>query len=559
MKSRFAPVKRPLLALTALAATLVATGFMPAQASGPVQVNNLSRPQRQSVIRVKPVLQDRTGLTKPQVGDEKDPTTNPNRTVGDVNPPPPVGNGAPCVPFTGECYRSLAANDPAINPSAADGHTHYHTGDKFLIVNETAGFALGDTIMIGSPNCNHAFLGPTCKAFKIGFGVIDEQPNGEIAHIVAGDAHPAHHGVGVLELAEGLTRTFCYAPAKTPAADLCAHIEGEQVVKLQTTFQGQQARVDIPHFDLLNCGDPFLVPPGAPTCNANDVAVSATFIPPQGSHNPSFPGRPLALNRDNPNGPFTALVPALCGPPNPPCGSGLFSFYIPKDIMEHATIGKGFDVNTTDTWYSIKVEARDVVSGAVVADGIHKYKLNPVAILNLRAENPTRPGDDEFFPTESVEIIGEVRDNSSSAALYRPAEDLVVDVVVTKPDGSDASFQTNSCVDTDPTPSDVCGGNIFRSQPNNHGNFLITFGGPSGLFLFGGTGSIFDDIINAVVDPGGTLMKLTCNGGAFFCAIDVAFGMLDTFDTGTYEVDASLRNTKPQVTASNTFTVVIIS
>jgi hypothetical protein len=169
-----------------------------------------------------------------------------------------------------------------------------------------------------------------------------------------------------------------------------------------------------------------------------------------------------------------------------------------------------------------------------------RFKLNPASIVDLKAENPRRPGVSTFFPTESVEITGAVRDNSSPAALYRPVEDVVVDVDVTKPDGSTSSYQVTSCVDTDPTPSDVCGGNIFRSQPNGHGKFLVTFGGPSGLF-------IDDDDLD----------DTTCNAGAFGCLGTVISGMLDTFDTGTYDVLATLRGYNPSVSASTTFDVAI--
>ena len=526
MKFRFASVKRPLLALTAFAAMIAVTGgVMPA---GAVAHNNLSFPGTSGKIRVHSVYQDRTGLTAQQRGDQNDASTNPNRTVGDVPALPTNIYTSPCIPAPSDCLRTLGINDPAVNPSAADGHAHYHTGDLSVIVNEVAGFKKGDTVMIGSPYCNFAFLGNTCKKFIPGFGIVNEQPGGQVATVVGGDVAPGDHGVGVLELGgAGLTNTVCPTPA--PLAP-CSALEGTQIYKLSTLYQGQQMRVDISHTDLLDC-DILLT-----TCSPNDVAVTADFLPPQGSHDTSFPRRPLALNRDNPNGPFSAVVDDLCGPT--PCGAGYFSFYIPKDITGTATIGSTFNVETTDTWYTVEVTARDVTDGHIVADGVVRFKLNPSSIVDLKAENPTRPGSSDFFPTESVEITGAVRDNSSAAALYRPVEDVVVDVDVTNPGGGTSSYQVTSCADTDPTSADVCGGNIFRSQPNGHGKFLVTYGGPNGLFVD--------------FDP----MTLTCNGG-IACPLDVLFGMLDTFDTGTYDVLATLRGYSPSVSASTTFDVSI--
>lgn len=527
MKFRFASVKRPLLALTALAAMIAVTGgVVPASA---VSHNNLSFPGTTGKIRVHSVFQDRTGVTVQQRGDQNDATTNPNRTVGDVPSNPSNIYTSPCTPAPTDCLRTLGVNDPAVNPSASDGHAHYHTGDTKIIVNEVAGFRKGDSVMIGSPYCNHAFLGMTCKKFVPGFGIVDEQPTGEVVQVTGGDVAIGDHGVGVLELSgAGLTNDVCPTPA--PLAP-CAHLEGTQIYKLSTLYSGQQMRVDIPHVDLLDC-DILLT-----TCSPNDVTVTADFIPPQGSHDPSFPRRPLALNRDIPNGPFAAEVPATCGPT--PCGAGYFSFYIPKEITGTATIGNTFNVNKTDTWYTVEVKAVDSTDGHIVADGVVRFKLTPATINDLKAENPTRPGASDFFPTESVEITGAVRDNSSAAALYRPVEDVIVDVDVTNPGGGTSSYQVTSCVDTDPTAGDVCGGNVFRSQPNQHGRFLVTYGGPNGLYL--------------AFNP----ETATCNGGLFGCVPQVIGGMMDTFDTGTYDVLATLRGYNPTVSASTTFDVAI--
>lgn len=517
MKSRFAYVKRPLLALMALAAMIVASGLTPAAAIGH---NNLSGPGTIGRIRVRPVMQERPGATAYQYGDVKDFATNPNRTVGDV----PAINGtpsnwtSPCRLVTSDCLRVAGNNDAAINASAADGHTHYHAGDNKILVNDTAGFRAGDTILVGSPYCNHAFLQLTCKRFVSGFGMVNEQPTGEVAYVVGGDISVDDSGPGVLELASGLT---------------AEHPEGTQIAKLPTMYQGQQAQVDISHADLLNCS---LAPPAG--CNANNVAVRAWFIPPQGSHDNSFPRRPLSLNRENPTM-TSAVLAASCA--TTACGTGNFSFFIPKEITGTGTVGKGFSVDTTDTWYTVIVEARDVVTNSLVADGISRFKLNPTAIVDLNAANPRTPNDHEFFPMESVEITGGLKDNSNFQALSkRPVEDVIVNVTVTKPDGSSGTYRVTSCVDNDGTfLTDACGGDIFGGQPNQHGRFQVTFGGPQGVNLLG-KGTTCNEETNIIVPCIGAL-----------------FTMLDTFDTGTYDVLASLATYAPPVTATTTFDVVI--
>ncbi len=523
MQSRFASVKRPILALAALATLIVATGLTPARA---VSHNNLSAPGTTGKIRVRPQFQDRTGATKLQAGDPKDASTNPNRTVGDVPKLPGDLNPSPCTPAPADCLRLAGNNDAAVNASAADGHTHYHVGDTTLIVNEVAGFRAGDTIQIGSPHCNYVSLGLTCKKFIPGFGLVNEQPTGEVATVVGGHVGIDDHGVGVLELASGLT---------------LEHIEGSQIVKLATGYQGQQFRVDIPQVDLLNCDLLFS------TCNTNSVEVRAWFLPPQGSHDPAFARRPLFLNRDGKS--FSALVPAACGIPGG-CGAGFFSFYIPKEITGTGTIGKTFSVDTPDTWYTVIVTATDVVTGGLVADGVQRFKLNPAAITELKAVADPRSGRTEAFPMESIEITGAVRDNTSAIGLARrPAEDIIVDVKVTQPSGSSSTFQTNSCVDTDPTPADVCGGGLLGENPDGHGKFIITYGGPQGVFLSLGL---------TTTGP----KSPTCNDesslfGLIPCA-GAVFTMMDTFDTGTYDVLASLRGYKPAATASTSFDVVLL-
>lgn len=547
MRSGFAPVKRPLLALVCLAALLATMAITPAQA---VVHNNLSMAGTQGRIRVRSVFQERTGATQLQRGDQRSTATNPNRTVGDV--PAIKGNqyAAGCAPFSSDCLRTLAPNDPTVNPSAADGHAHYHTGDKFVIVNEVSGFRRGDTVLIGSPYCNFPTLGATCKKFIPGFGLVNEQPVGEVANVVGGDVNPGDKGVGVLELGgSGLANTVCFTASLYGP---CAYEAGTQISKLETLYQGQQFRVDINHTDLLDC-DTTALPPIS--CNPNDVAVSATFLPPQGAHDPSFPTRPLALNRDNMNGPFAAVVPATCGPAT--CGAGHFSFYIPKEITGTATIGRTFNVETPDTWYTVEVTAKDTVTGAVVADGVVRFKLNTVSIVGLKAENPQQPGDNTFFPGESVEITGGLRDNTSAPALAaRPVEDVIVDVTVTRPDGSDATYGVTSCVDTDPTPADQCGGNVFRSQPDGHGKFLVTFGGPQGVFIhFIGTNSTCNGPSGPSAIEDLLLAPLNLIDQ---CVLTPVLSITDTLDTGTYDVEASIRGYSPPVTATTSFDVILI-
>ncbi|MGH2727993.1 MAG: hypothetical protein ACRDKS_13560, partial [Actinomycetota bacterium] len=194
----------------------------------------------------------------------------------------------------------------------------------------------------------------------------------------------------------------------------------------------------------------------------------------------------------------------------------------------------------------VEVTARDLVTNALIADGVVRFKLNPVVITDLKAENPQSPGDNTFFPMESVEITGGLKDNSSPPALAnRPVEDVIVDVTVTRPDGSSASYEVTSCVDTDPTPADQCGGNIFRSQPDGHGKFMVTFGGPQGVFINTGIPGIL-----TTTGPKST----TCND----ICIDALFSMTDTLDTGTYDVFAEIRGYNPTVSATATFDVILL-
>ncbi|MHB8510890.1 MAG: hypothetical protein ACYDCC_01820 [Actinomycetota bacterium] len=694
MKSRFAPVKRPLLALTVLVAIVAATGAMPAaNASTPIKDviyhNNLSFPGTTGLIRVRPVVQDNKGATHLNSGDPNIKDGNPNTTIGDGPYAPPTISqissnfySQPCTGSSFDCVRVLANNDPSVNASATGGITRYNPGDTAIIVNDVAGFQKGDTLLIGSPYCNFPTLGNSCKKFLPGFGVVNEQPAGEVVHVAGGDVNSS--GVGVLQLLEPLTQT---------------HLEGSQVTKLPTLYQGQQFRVDIDYAALLNCDLAFT------TCNfashkdpntgativddPGNVNVTADFIPPEGSHDPAFPSRPLPLSRDNQNGPFTTSVPGDCHPtfttvpkvsgtatggsttsltdttkdfvndgivagdtlnltglagtPSVPvasitqsvaggkfdtlnwstatatpviagtaynvgtmsqfnpapahCGAGFASFYIPSNITEEATVGHSFSTDTPDNWYSVIITATDAQTGAVVADGMARFKLNPVAITNLKAKHPTdlSAGPATFFPGEAVQISGFLRD---ATALDRPVENVLTSVEVDAPQigggFSSTTFLTNSCWNTNSDGAfsagkDSCGGNPFDPTQDGHGSFYVQYGGPEGVFVsfdtsispwFGippsvppsapPTPSDFtpDGLVQYVlVDLLGVHGSTTCNPETNFVIIPgfleipCVNGLLhvtDTLNTGTYTVIARLYNFRPAVTAQTTFDVKLV-
>lgn len=498
-------------ALALCAVTLaVLGGVVPARAIGALQVNNLSSLGTQGEIRARSIFQDGTGASVLQTGVPTDPRTNPNRTIGDA---------VAVAPFNTPGPRFLGNN-----PFAGDGHTHYHAGDTQLFVNDVTGFALGDTLLVGSPNCNFAFRSLNCKS---SVPPANEQPYGQIVHVVGGDI--GQIGSGLLQITPPLTG----APqcATDYAFGPCAMIEGVQVTKTPTVYQGQQLRIDIAHAALVNG-------------SANPVAVTADFVPPQGSNDPSYPRRPLTLNRDTAS--TSAIVSNVC-----PCGSGFFSFYVPKEIFVTQTIGNTFNTELGHTWYQIIVTARDTVTNTVRADGVLRFKPNPVAITEFS------PHRDPIEVTEAVDLRGRLRDNSSAAGLTRlPVEDVIVDVVVTKPSGVQSAYQTTSCVDTDPGPNDRCGSDPFGTQPHGHGAFQIRVGGLQGLFI--GIPGIGQSTLNCsgqviLANPSTYSRLLNVPG----CVIAPILSALDTLEPGTYDALATLRGFNPPVARATTFDVVL--
>lgn len=476
-------LRRGLVAmLLALAGLPAAAPTSPAVAAGGIVVGNLSAPGTSGAIRVVAVAADKTGRYHTQTGDPSDAAQNPSRTVGDV---PRVEDGGPgCAPAqpATDCFRTLAINDPTVNASAGDGTGLYRAGDTAIIVTDTKMFRPGDTIMIGSPHCNYARLGMTCERYLPGFGMIREQPTGEVVAVEGGDLGPGAFGPGVLRLSHPLT--FDHHP-------------GEQVVKLPTVYPGQDMRVDVPNRVLLGS-------------HPAPLRVRATFIPPHGSRFPWDADfrRPLAAAYSK-----TVFEQIVHGP------DGTTSFWLPREITYTTTVGRAFSIDSDDSWYTIEIVARDG-AGRVVQDGIVRFKTNPLAIPFMTAD-PQR-----VFPGNAVQITGWVRDAFSPATMSRRVEDIDVNVVVSKPRGSQ-SFKASSCYDSEPGPDDICGGDVFGSTPDNHGNFNVRMGGTRcneenlGICM---RGNIYDR-------------------------------MGDTQDRGTYTVNATVRGVTPAVRGTTTFRV----
>lgn len=507
MKNRFRTLKAA-LALAAVGVGIIGS-VVPAHAIGALTVNNLSFLGTQGLVRARATFNDGTGATVLQQGVPTQPATNPNRTIGD--------NVLPMT-FNTPGLRTLGNN-----PFAGDGHTHYHAGNTQLLVDDVSAFALGDTVLVGSPYCNFAFRALNCKA---GVPAANEQPLGQVVHVVGGDI--GQSGPGLLEISPGLTANpQC---AIVGGFGPCALIEGSRVTKMPTVYQGQQLRIDVGHADLLY---------GSP----NPVAVTADFIPPQGSNDPSYPRRPLTLNRDT--GLTSAIVSNTC-----PCGSGFFSFYIPKEIMVTQTIGNTFNVDLGHTWYTIVVTARDTVTNQVRADGVLRFKPNAVAITQFEPDQQT------IEVTQAVNLRGRLRDNTSAAALTRlPVEDVIVDVVVTKPSGVQSSYQTTSCVDTDPGTADRCGSDPFQTS-NGHGTFQVRVGGLQGLFV--GIPNVPSSTLNCSgqvkpLQPNTYPALLNVPG----CALAPVLSAMDTLEIGTYDALATLRGYNPPVARSTTFDVTL--
>lgn len=462
----------------------------PASAAGGVVRNGLTKPGTSGVLRVVAVAADRYGVWSVQHGDPYDRQQDQARTVGDREPPPPAGAGPACAdnPAPTDCYRALGVNHPDANPSAADGHAHHHAGDSAIVVGEVSGFLAGDTILVGSPYCNMPRLGMTCARWVPGFGYVEEQPAGEIAHITS--ITGSGHGPGILRLHEPL------------AAD---HRPGEQVVKLPTVYLGQDMQVAVSNEALFDT-DP--VPFGP-------LTVRATLVPPQGRRSPWDPAvrRSLAVL-----GTKTVYEQQVEGP------GGVTTFFVPREITAHATVGRTFDLRTDDSWYTVEVVARDP-SGHVVQDGALRFKINPIAIASLVAD-PSR-----ILPFDRVLATGLLRDASSPAALARRVENVDVDVVVRKPRGT-RSFRVRSCYDYDASAADICGADPFLGQGNMHGNFFVQIGGTA------------------------------CNSrnpGHCTNPSRATRGMTDTQDAGQYRVEARVRRVVPAVLAATTFDVALIA
>ena len=467
--------------LLALASLPVVAPLQPAAAAG-VVVGDLSATGTSGAIRIVSIAADKTGAYRTQRGDPNDLAHDPSRTVGDVARVEDGGPGCSPIEPARDCFRTLAINEEAINPSAADGDAHYHAGDTAIIVTDTKMFRAGDTIMIGSPNCNFARLGMTCERYLPSFGMVREQPAGEIVAIEGGDLGPSVHGPGVLRLSHPL------------AFD---HDPGEQVVKLPTVYPGQDMRVDVPNAALL-------------ADHAAPLHVRATFVPPQGSRFPWDADfrRPLAAAYSK-----TVFAQVVHG------ADGITSFWLPREITYTTTVGRTFSIDGDDSWYTIEIVARDG-AGRVAADGVLRFKTNPLAIPVLSAD-PAR-----VVPGNAVQITGWVRDGFSPATLSRRVEDLDVNVVVAKPRGSQ-SFKASSCYDSEPGADDICGGDVLGATPNMHGNFSVRMGGSK------------------------------CNEENLGVCMrgDVTGRMGDTEDRGTYTVTATLRGVTPPVRATTTFRV----
>jgi len=244
------------------------------------------------------------------------------------------------------------------------------------------------------------------------------------------------------------------------------------------------------------------------------VTVTATLIPPPASRDASAYRFALPVDHTHPD-----LYERIVASP-----AGDATFYVPRSMTGVATIGRGFDIGTPDTWYAVELVSRDA-SGTPAASGIARFKLNPVAMIDLQIDRTRTP------PTYPVAISGALRDASSPAALNRPVEDATIEVMVTKPDGSTKGFYANTCTDNDPTAETVCGGDIVGYDKRYYGAFKIHVGGARGLqFGRGGGGS----------GGGGAGLCQAC----FERNLDSA---MDTSQQGTYRAAVSVYHVTPPV------------
>jgi hypothetical protein len=577
MKHRSA-LKRPLLALGATVAVLVA-GMMPGAWS--VEVNNLSQPGTTGDIRVRPITPGGPQGFHYNIGDGS-PKQNPNRTVGDV--PVVAANACTSVAPGQDCFRVLGVNGP-FQP-AWDGHTHYHPGQTKVVINERKMFQKGDTILIGSQYCNHAFLGYTCKRVVDGV-LFDEQPVGEVNYIVAG-VGTGISGPGVIDLAFPML-----AHGKDINGIDIAFTEGTQVTKLPTVYPGQLLRVEVSKEDLKNGFDftqdnfgPGGVPsvgedtrtgPGCPTTPATQFPDLAEDKPGSGDCIPDYKGVDVTAE----------LIPPGCDPGDEDCrrllshkgnpqtvqdfhhfvgpsDSGINGWTVPQNISGVGTIGRSYDSNTPDTWYTVEIIAHLVdqdgfIREQIVSDGLLRWKPNSIDFDIIDCANDGIGGadDDDLcarpktqFPGGRVDLRGRVVDNTNFAARDRRVENVLVRTVVTDPDGGRTVLRSNTCFDVDGDASntaDNCSSR-FPTKPkaeNHHGEFQATVGAGQcinpGLFRFD-----LDQLFTMCSDP------LSAIGEDFFGHL------FETFTTGTYTAEASYENVSPNDLADTTFDIVLI-
>lgn len=560
-------LKRPLLALGATVAVLVA-GMMPG--AWAVEVNNLSKPGTTGDIRVRPITPGGPSGFRYNIGDGSA-KQNPNRTVGDV--PVIAANACTAVAPGQDCFRTLGVNGPfQPTPPAWDGHTHYHPGQTKVVINERKFFQKGDTILIGSQYCNHAFLGYTCKRVVDGV-LFDEQPVGEVNYIVAG-VGTGIVGPGVIDLA---------FPMLAHAKDLngidIAFTEGTQVTKLPTVYPGQLLRVEVSDEDLRgefdftqdNAG-----PGGAPSVGEDNVLPPGEDCPGPCDGIPDFRGVDVTAE----------LIPPGCDPGDEDCrrplsdkfnpkteqdfhhfvepsDSGITGWIVLQNISGVGTIGRTYDSNTPDTWYTVEVTARLVdqdgfIRDQIVSDGLLRWKPNPIDFDIIDCANDGIGGadDDDLcarpktqIPGGRVDIRGRVVDNSNFAARDRRVENVLVRTTVTDPDGGTTVLRSNTCFDVDGDASntqDNCSAR-FPTKPkseNHHGEFQATVGAGQcinpELFRFN-----INTLFEMCSDPISSIFE------------DFGHGA-ETFTTGTYTAEATYENVSPNDLADTTFDIVLI-
>jgi hypothetical protein len=475
-----------LLVLGTLVASLA--GIAPSHAQVPgVTLNNLTPFGVNALgsIRVKPVAVVGSGL-QPLTGDGSV-KQNPNRVLGDVATDCP---GVDC--------RLLGFNG-SFQP-AWDAHTHYHAGNTRIRITIGAAFLKGDTILIGSPNCNYPFQGLACGT---------EQAQGEVDYITA--ITPEGGGSIIADLAFPL------------AID---HDQGVRVTKYSTPYPGQMLRVEVPDTALNGAGAAtvnaraFLLPPGGDPADEDDYYV----LPPIPNVCPTL----------------------LCEHLVPNTATGTSYFYVDKTLTALFNVGRTFVANTGDDWYSVLIVAdKAAFPNNRVADGYWRFKLNPYSFGSIDCDGNGLFESTECvspavaFPGTSVSIAGRLVDNSSIAARDRNVESVIVDVTITKPGGDTFIKTDTTCWDSNPsTTSDTCGRRPIFGGPTtaHHGEFFVTIGALQCLNLGGAT-------------PG------TCAGSPVNWVLADLGHITETIETGTYLVQARPRIVLPIFTLDTQFDV----